>query len=184
MLADRGAFTVDADHVVHALMGPGSELSRSIGGAFGAGVLASDGSVDRKALGAIVFADEGARARLNRLVHPVVIAEEKRLLAEAERRGVQVAVVDAALMIEAGTYRNYDCLLVVFCEKRLQIQRLMSRDGLTHREAEQRVEAQLPAEEKASFADFVIDTSGDLAGTERQVQAFWKEFVRATTVEA
>ncbi|MFQ5791333.1 MAG: dephospho-CoA kinase [Acidobacteriota bacterium] len=178
LLAERGAFTVDADAVVHELLGPGTELSHRVAEEFGREVMRRDGSVDRKKLGAVVFADRVARERLNRLVHPRVIAEEKRLLAQAEGRGEKVAVVDAALMIESGTYRDYDCLVVVSCSRSLQVQRLVARDGISSAEAERRIDAQLPVEEKKQYADYVVDTSGPLAETERQVEEIWKELRR------
>ncbi len=183
LLADKGVFTVDADTIVHRLMGPNSELSGKIRDAFGAGILAEDDSVDRKKLGDLVFTNPDARRQLNQLVHPCVIREEKRLLAEAERIGERLAVVDAALMIETGTYREYDCLVVVFCEKRLQIQRLMERDGISRKKAEQRIEAQLPAEEKKRLADFLVDTSGSLSDTERQVEEIWRHLVASSSVD-
>ena len=174
LLADRGAFTIDADAVVHQLMAAGTDLTRRIGEAFGSGVLSADGSVDRTSLGRLVFADSSARSKLNALVHPDVIREEKRLLREAEGRGVGIAVVDAALMIEAGTYRDYDKLLVVHCPRALQLERLAMRDDLSPAEAARRVDAQMPVEEKKPYADFLIDTSGSLADTERQVEQIWK----------
>ena len=178
LLAGRGAFTVDADTVAHELMGPGTQLALRIGEEFSPQVLAKDGSVDRAKLGAVVFADSEARRRLNHRVHPLVIAEERARLAEAERRGVSIAVVDAALMIETGTYRDYDCLLVVTCPGHLQIERLMSRDGLSETEAVKRVEAQIPAVQKERFADYLIDTSGSIGETERRVDEIWLELLK------
>ncbi len=177
LLEGLGAFTLDADAIVHRLMGPGSELSQRISGRFGEDVLAGDGAVDRKRLGELVFSDPDRRRQLNALVHPLVIDEEQRLMADAKERGEKLAIVDAALMIEVGTYRAYDALVVVVCQRALQIERLMERNQLSVRKAAERVDAQLPAEEKKSYADFVIDTSGSLADTERQVKAVWKKLV-------
>ena len=178
LLADRGAFTIDADAVVHQLMAAGTDLTRRIGEAFGSGVLSADGSVDRTSLGRLVFADSSARSKLNALVHPDVIREEKRLLREAEGRGEDIGVVDAALMIEAGTYRDYDKLLVVHCPRALQLERLAARDDLSRAEAARRVDAQMPVEEKKAYADFLIDTSGSLADTERRVEDVWQKLRR------
>jgi dephospho-CoA kinase len=178
LLADRGALTIDADVIVHQLMAAGTDLTRRIAEAFGPGVLSADGAVDRKKLGGIVFSDSSARSKLNALVHPDVIREEKRLLREAEAARVDIAVVDAALMIEAGTYRDYDRMLVVHCPRALQIERLAARDGLAPEEAARRVDAQMPVEEKKPYADFLIDTSGSLADTERQVQETWERLCR------
>jgi dephospho-CoA kinase len=177
LLADRGALTIDADAIVHQLMGAGTDLTRRIADAFGADVLSPDGAVDRTKLGRLVFSDPAERSKLNALVHPEVIREEKRLLSEAESNGVEVAVVDAALMIEAGTYRDYDRLLVVHCPRAVQLDRLVARDGLSRAEAARRVDAQLPVEEKKPYADFLIDTSGSLSDTERQVQEVWEKLL-------
>ncbi len=174
LLAGRGALTIDADAIVHRLMDAGTDLTRRIGEAFSSDVLSPDGSVDRTKLGRLVFSDSSARWKLNALVHPDVIREEKRLLREAEGSGVDIAVVDAALMIEAGTYRDYDKLLVVHCPRALQLERLVQRDGLSRAEAARRVDAQVPVEEKKPYADFLIDTSGSLADTERQVEQIWE----------
>ena len=178
LLEGRGAFTIDADEIVHRLMGSGTNLTGRIAEAFGPDVLSPSGAVDRSRLGRIVFSDPAERAKLNALVHPEVIREEKRLLREAEDRGVAVAVVDAALMIEAGTYRDYDRLLVVHCPRALQLERLVAR-GLTSAEASRRVDAQMPVEEKKAYADCLIDTSGSLADTERQVEEVWEKLVEA-----
>jgi dephospho-CoA kinase len=175
LLADRGAFTIDADAIVHQLMGAGTDLTRRIADAFGPDVLSPEEAVDRTKLGRLVFSDPSERSKLNALVHPEVIREEKRLLREAEGKGVDVAVVDAALMIEAGTYRDYDRLLVVHCPRALQLDRLAARDGLSRTEAARRVDAQMPVDEKKPYADFLIDTSGSLADTEWQVQAVWEK---------
>ena len=145
---------------------------------FGRDVLAPDGSVDRKKLGAIVFSDPDARRELNRLVHPKVIAEEKRLLAEAERKGVQIGIVDAALMIETGTYRDYDRLVVVYCPREVQLERLVARDGLSPEDAARRVDAQLSVEEKKLYAHYVVDSPGSLEDTERRVGEVWDSLLR------
>ena len=178
LFAARGAFTVDADTVVHELMDRRTELTREIGQQFGPGVLTPEGSVDRKKLGAIVFSDPDARRNLNRLVHPKVIAEEKRLLAEAERGGVRIGVIDAALMIETGTYRDYDRLVVVYCPQEVQLERLMARDGLSRDDAARRVDAQLSVEQKKLYANYVVDSSGSLEDTERRVGEVWDSLLR------
>jgi dephospho-CoA kinase len=178
LFADRGAFTIDADHIVHQLLSATSDLARQVSQKFGGEVVAPDGSIDRKRLGAIVFSDPAARQWLNRLVHPRVISEQKRLVADAERRGESLAVVDAALMIETGTYREYDRLVVVHCPRELQIDRLRERDGLSSEGAAQRVDAQLAVEKKKAYADHLVDTSGSLDDTERQVQEIWDDLQR------
>lgn len=178
LLAERGAFTLDADTVVHELMDQRTELTQAIGQQFGSDVLVPDGSVDRKKLGAIVFSDPAARRQLNRLVHPKVIAEEKRLLEEAEREDVQIGVIDAALMIETGTYRDYDRLVVVYCPREVQLERLVAREGLSPEDAARRIDAQLSVEQKKLYADYVVDSSGSLEDTERRVGEVWDSLLR------
>ena len=178
LLAQQGAFTLDADTVVHQLMDQQTELTAAIGKEFGPDVLAPNGSVDRKKLGVIVFSDLDARRQLNRLVHPEVMAEEKRLLAEAERGNIQIGVIDAALMIETGTYRDYDRLVVVYCPREVQLERLVARDGLTPEDAALRIDSQLSVEQKKLYADYVVDSSGSLEDTERRVGEVWECLLR------
>ncbi len=177
ILAGLGAFTLDADAIVHRLMGSDSELSREVAKRFGSEVLTREGAVDRKRLGGLVFSDPERRRQLNEIVHPLVIEEEQRLIEDAKNKGEAVAVVDAALMIEVGTYSAYDAVIVAFCRRDLQIERLMKRNGFTMEEATRRVDAQLPAEEKKRYADFFIDTSGTLEDTERQVGEVWNQLL-------
>ena len=158
---ELGCATFDADQIAHSVMEPGREAYQEIVREFGREVLAQDGSIDRKKLGAIVFQDPERRQRLNEIVHPRVITEQNRLLAEAEQANPdRIAIIDAALMIESGGYKRFDKLIVVFCDKETQIERLMKRNGLTREEAGVRVAAQMSSEEKRRYADFEIDSSG------------------------
>ena len=170
ILAELGCVTFDADKIAHSCMEPGREAYDDIVREYGREVLADDGSIDRVKLGAIVFADAGRRKRLNDIVHPRVIEEQNRLLTEAEARDPEgIAVVDAALMIESGGYKRFDKLIVVFCEPEIQIERLMRRNRITREDAERRVAAQMPSDEKRRYADYEIDTSGSLEDTRRKV---------------
>jgi dephospho-CoA kinase len=164
-LAEAGVPTLDADAVVHRLLGPGTETTEEIGRAFGGGILGPDGAVDRKALGAIVFADDEARARLNAIVHPRVYEAIEAFFESARRSGAPLAVVDAALMVETGSYERYDRIVVVHCAPAQQLERLVERDGLSRAEAERRVAAQMPIEEKIAYGDELVDTSGTLDET-------------------
>src|SRR3972149_5041123 len=141
-LEERGIPTLDAAAVVPRLLQSGTDVTRQIAESFGAAVIASDGSVDRKALGAIVFTDEEARKKLNAVVPPGVRREVERFFEEREKASDPVAVVDAALMIETGSYRRYDLLVVVHCLPELQHERLMARDGLSREEGLGPVRAQ------------------------------------------
>jgi dephospho-CoA kinase len=127
-------------------------------------------------LGALVFANPACRQRLNAIVHPRVIATQERWLAEvAARNPSGIAVVDAALLIEAGAHQRCDKVVVVFCKPELQIERLMARNQLSREDALARIAAQMPTVEKLKYADYTIDTSGDYEDTNRQVRELYIE---------
>ena len=167
---ELGCATFDADKIAHTVMEPGREAFDDIVNEFGRGVLGEDGSIDRAKLGVIVFGDSDRRRRLNEIVHPRVITEQNRLLAEVERANPDgIVIVDAALMIESGGYKRFDKLIVVFCSRETQIERLMKRNSIAREEAELRVAAQMPSEEKRRYADYEIDTSGTQEETRARV---------------
>ena len=170
VLAELGCVTFDADRIAHLVMEPGRPAYDDILREFGETVLAADGSIDRKKLGAIVFPDEGSRKRLNEIVHPRVIEEQNRLLGEAEARDPNgIAVIDAALMIESGGYKRFDKLIVVYCDRETQAERLMRRADITRGNAEQRIAAQMTSEEKLRYADYRINTAGTFEETRQLV---------------
>ncbi len=173
-LAELGCQVFDADQLARDVVRPGAPALAEIVAAFGTGVLAPDGALDRAKLGSLVFADAEARARLNAIVHPRVHAEQDRLLREAEARDPRgIAVVDAALLIESGGYRRFDAVAVVWCRPEIQLARLMARDRLSRAEAERRIAAQMSSAEKRRYADFEIDTSEGFEPTRRQVVALY-----------
>ena len=184
ILRELGCVTFDADKIAHFVMEPGRAAYQDIIREFGQGVVAQDGSIDRLKLGAIVFADAARRKRLNEIVHPHVIEEQNRLLREAEESDPNaIAVVDAALMIESGGYKRFDKIIVVFCDPEMQIERLMRRNQITRREAEMRVEAQMPSSEKRLYADYEIDTSGTFDQTRALVTEVYKDLLRISKAE-
>jgi dephospho-CoA kinase len=171
MFVELGCHLIDADRVTHQLFRPGEQVYNAVVLAFGERILAPDRAIDRKVLGEIVFNDPKGRERLNGLVHPAVIQYQRDWLKEMEAEDPGgVSIVDAALMIEVGTYKFYDKLIVVTCTPEVQKQRLRARSGLTEEQIEARIHSQMPLEEKAGYADFVIDNSGDLAQTREQVE--------------
>jgi dephospho-CoA kinase len=179
LLAEMGCRVVDADVLARRVVEPGAEGLRGVVEAFGAGVLRSDGALDRARLGAIVFADEGKRQLLNSILHPLIIAEQDELMRGWEREDPRgVAVVDAALLIESGGYRRFDRLIVVHCRPEVQLERLMRRNSLTREEAAARVAAQMPQEEKLRHADFRIDTSEGFEDTRGQTAEVYAELRR------
>jgi len=170
MFVEMGCHLIDADAIVHRLFEPGQSVNRAVVDAFGQHVLAPDGRIDRRVLGELVFNNPAARDRLNALVHPAVIQYQKDWLDELESKDADaIGIVEAALMIEVGTYKNYDKVIVVVCSADEQRRRLGERSGLSAEQIEARIRAQMPMEEKRKFADFVIDTSGSLEETRRQV---------------
>ncbi len=174
MLADLGAEAIDADQVTREVMRAGSPVHAVIVEAFGPRVLAADGEIDRQRLGDIVFADPAALARLEAIVHPATIAVIDRRVATSS---ADVVVIEAIKLIEAGMADGCDSVWVTTCRPEQQVDRIMSARGLSRTEAQQRVQAQPPQEEKIARADVVIDTSGTLAQTREQVNESWKRLL-------
>ncbi len=187
LLAALGAVVIDSDAIVHELQAPGTPLLARIAESFGGEMLRRDGSLDRARLGQLVFADAAARARLNALVHPVVGRETLRRLEAAQAAGAALVVLDIPLLLEGRSRRGADPgrartasdgvseVIVVYASEAQQIERQVARDGATPEHAAERVRAQLSIEEKRALADRVIDNSGSLADTERQVQELYAE---------
>lgn len=168
---ELGCYVLDADQTAREVVKPGTKGLIRIVEAFGSGVLQASGELDRKKLGAIVFADKDKRERLNAIVHPLVIEAQDEWIRSVEARDPNgLAIIDAALMIESGGYKRFDKLVVVWCEPDIQLQRLMKRDGLSRENAEARIRAQMPQEEKKRFADHLIDTSAGFDETREQVK--------------
>ena len=171
MFVELGCHLLDSDHLTHQLLEPRQSVHEAVVREFGNQILAEDGTIDRRLLGEIVFKDHEARKKLNSLVHPAVIQRQKEWLGEMNVKDPGgIAIVDAALMIEVGTYKNYDKMIVVTCRPEIQKQRLLERSGLTNEQIDARIRAQMPLSEKVKYADFVIDNSDDLPDTRRQVQ--------------
>jgi dephospho-CoA kinase len=189
LLAQLGAVVIDADAIVHELQAPGTPLLARIAEAFGPGILRPDGALDRERLGKLVFSDPAARQRLNALVHPAVGAEMLRRLEAARASGAPLVVLDIPLLLEGraragepGRARTASDLagevIVVYAREAQQIERQVARDGATREHALERVRAQLSIEEKRELADHVIDNSGTLADTERQVRELYAKLTR------
>jgi dephospho-CoA kinase len=171
MMRDLGCTVLDADALAHRLIEPGQPAYDTVVREFGSSILRRDGTIDRKALGGIVFADRARLECLNHIIHPLVIQDHNHRLTELELANPRgIAVIEAALLIEAGYHKNLDRLVVAWCRPEQQRERLRAR-GLSLEEAEQRMAAQMSAEEKRRMAGEVIDCSGDLDKTRRQVTA-------------
>jgi dephospho-CoA kinase len=167
-LASHGIPTLDADTLAREAVAPGSSGLAAVVARFGDGVLRADGSLDRRALGATVFQDAQARADLEAIVHPRVREATATWLDRLAEAGETVAVVDIPLLFETGRDREFDRVIVTSCPRSQQVARVVERDGLTPAEAEARIDAQLPTDEKVRRADFVIDTGGTFGDTNRQ----------------
>lgn len=182
VLRELGCEVTDADRVAHEVMEPGRPAFDEIVAHFGPGVIGADGRLDRARIGEIVFADPAERERLNAIVHPRVYEAQSLWFAEIERRNPDaIAVVDAALMIETGSFRRFDKLIVAWCRPELQLQRLMERNSLTEEQARARIGAQMPSSEKLKYADYAIDTSNGFEDTRRQVEAVHAELRKQST---
>ena len=169
MLRDRDVPVLDADPLGHELLEPGQAAYEETVAAFGPEVLDAGGKVSRAKLGGIIFADAQKRAQLNQILHPRILdILQKWFAALDEPEGPEFAVVEAALIVEAGYNRNLDKLIVCWCRPEQQLERLTLR-GLSMEEVQQRIGAQMPPDEKRKLADEAIDCSGSIEETQQQV---------------
>ena len=179
MFRSLGAKIIDADQLGHELLRAGSPVHAQIVSRFGSGILDAAGEIDRGRLGEMVFADPDGRAALNAIIHPAIMARRNELLAawHAEDPGA-IVISDAALIYEAHIESRFLKVIVVWCRPEQQLERLLGKSALTREQAERRIQAQMPADEKRRRADYVIDTSGSREDTRRQVEALFPELVR------
>jgi len=171
--ASLGVPTIDADRLARDAVAPGSRVLAAVAARFGASILQPDGSLDRTSLARIVFNDSAARADLEAIVHPDVYRRIGEWLASLPPR-TRVAIADIPLLFETGHTHDFDRVVVVACEPREQLRRLVSRDGLSERDARARLDAQWPIEEKEARADYVIKTDATIADTEAQVKTVYE----------
>lgn len=176
LLAELGANIIDADQVSRDLMGPGSPVFSRIVEAFGQGVLNGDGSLNRVALGQIVFADPERRRQLEELTHPPIWEEMRRRLEVFEKQGGTIVLM-VPLLLENGREQWVDQVWVVDIPESVQLDRLQLRNGLTRQEAEARLAAQMKAADRRAKADVIIDNSGTQEETAQQVRSAWNRYV-------
>jgi dephospho-CoA kinase len=180
VFADLGCRVLDADSTAREVVAAHTPGLRAVVEAFGEGILQPDGTLDRARLGAQVFADEKKRLLLNSILHPFIIAAQDEQLRKWEEEDAErIAVVDAALMIESGGYSRFDKLIVVHCRPEIQLERLMARNAISREEAERRIAAQMPQEEKKRYADFLIDTSFGFEDTRRRTKEVYRQLREA-----
>jgi dephospho-CoA kinase len=166
----EGVACVDADAMARKVVEPGTDGLAAIVAEFGSSVLTFEGSLDRKKVAAIVFGDEGARRKLNAIIHPRVALASQEEFARAAARGHVLGCYDAALLVESGAAALFRPLIVVAARPEMQKARLMARDGLTSEEADARLEAQAPLDKKLAAADLVIWNDADLASLEQRAR--------------
>lgn len=174
-LAEHGAVVIDADRVVRDLQQPGSAVLAAIAAEFGAGMLHGDGSLDRAALGARVFGDAEAIARLNAIMHPAVRRESQRRFQEELARPDAVVVYDVPLLAETRLNEPWDLVVVAHAPAEVRARRLVELRGMTAAEAAARIGSQVGDEERLRIADVVIDTDGEMADTLRRTDELWSD---------
>lgn len=177
MFSERGAHIVDADVIAREVVLPGRPALAEIAQRFGDRVLQEDGTLNRKRLGEIVFADDAARRDLEAILHPVIRFEMQRQIdswSAADPKSL--VIVDIPLLYESGLDKRFafEDIIVVYVPRNVQMERLMQRDGMSREDAEKRLMSQMPIEDKKRLAGVVIDNSGSLEDTERQVGQFMK----------
>jgi dephospho-CoA kinase len=166
----HGIPVVDADIVARQVVEPGTAGLRLVIDEFGTEYLQGNGTLDRIALGKLVFADSGARDSINKIMLPLISAESNVQIKKFHDEGYAIVGYDAALICEMGNLENFRPLIVVHCPQDMQVARLMSRNSLTRSEAMARIEAQMPVEHKVALADYVIDTSQTIEFSREQTK--------------
>ncbi|HEU4871829.1 MAG TPA: dephospho-CoA kinase [Pyrinomonadaceae bacterium] len=176
---ELGCHVLDADQTAREVVMPDTPGLKAITQEFGEEILNPDGTLNRKQLGALVFADESRRQRLNFILHPFIIARQDEIMRGWEAEDPNgIGIIDAALMIESGGYKRFDKLIVVHCRPEVQLERLMLRDNLSRDEALRRINSQMPQEEKQKFADYLIDTSDGFELTRTQIISVHQKLIR------
>ncbi len=176
-----GVHGIDSDRIGHEVIGKDGSAFQAVVEEFGASILDASGGIDRRKLGVLVFGDDALRLRLNQLVHPFIFEREDQVFNSLQnplsnlRPGI--AMTDAALMVETGSYRRYDFVVVIFCLPEIQLRRLHARDGIAEAAAQLRIRSQMPVLEKLRYADFVIDNSGKMSNTIEQIHQVHNELV-------
>ena len=179
MLEKLGARIVDADGISRSLTAPGGKGLPAVREAFGDGVFAPDGTLDRAALAKVIFSDEAQREKLNAILHPMVHAEMESQIEACRRDGTKVVILDVPLLFEAGMQHMGDEIACACAPEEVQIQRLASRNGYGREEALGRIRSQWPLEEKKRLSDIVIDTNLPLCDLEREVCALYDRWANS-----
>jgi dephospho-CoA kinase len=178
VLEELGCYIHHADKIAHELMEPEKRAWREIVEHFGEEILNSDKTINRSKLGSIVFSNRKERLFLNKVVHPLVLEKKKEIIQSLEKEGHhKIFVSEAALTIEAGFIHFFDRIVVVYCEKEIQIKRLMERDRINREKAVEKLKSQGDAEEKKKYADYIIDTSSTIQSTIEQAERVYRNLM-------
>jgi dephospho-CoA kinase len=176
VLRDLGTHVIDADKIVHDLLSNSEDACKEVIGHFGSSIRMSDGSIDRRKLGDIIFSHPEERAWLNNCIHPRVFQIYKQKVRYLrERHPDSIVVMDAALLIETGYHKYVDKLIVVYAHQKDQVKRLMERDRFSLEQAMARITSQMPLAEKRTYADYVIDNTGTRESSEQQTREVFKK---------
>jgi dephospho-CoA kinase len=179
VFVELGCHVLDADQTAREVVMPGTPGLKALTEAFGEEILNADGSLDRKQLGTLIFADQSQRERLNHILHPFIIVRQDEIMNAWEAEDPDgIGIIDAALMIESGGYKRFDKLIVVHCRPEVQLERLMLRDKLSRDEALRRINSQMSQEEKQKFADYLIDTSDGFELTRSRSVEIYNQLIR------
>jgi len=170
MLRERGIPVIDADQIARDVVEPGKPAYEAIVAHFGREILLADGQIDRKKLGEIVFSDESERQKLNAIVHPEVRRVMREEAEAAEKNGASIVFMDIPLLFESKLQHMVDKIVVVYAPAHMQLARMMERDEMQEEQAQKRLRAQLPIDQKKAEADFLIDNSRSREEAERQVE--------------
>lgn len=175
-LKDLGCHLISADDLGHDVLQPGGDAFEPVVAEFGNGILDEAGAIDRRKLASLVFDHPERLKRLNEMVHPAVIRREEELIKQAEAADPGgIVVMEAAILVETGSYKRFEKLIVVVCTEDQQVARSVHRDGCTEEEARNRLKRQMPVEQKRKFADFIVDTSGAKEDTILQTRRVYEE---------
>lgn len=177
-LTELGAVVLDADKIGHEAFAPGSPTYSEVVATFGRDILTPQGQINRKKLGSVVFDSPGALARLNQIIHPWLYETLKSRLEGLREQKTKVAVIEAALLIEAGWLPLVDEVWVTVASRDAVLKRIKGREGLSENEITARIQSQLPAEERIKYADFVIDTDMGLSELKAKVTELWQETIK------
>jgi dephospho-CoA kinase len=171
LLKQLGAEIIDADKIAKQVIAKGSPVLKNIKKAFGVESINADGTLNRQFIRKLITTDKNARLKLNKITHPAIIKQENKLVETSKN---SIIIVDAALLIESGSYKRFEKLILVYCKPEIQLKRLMKRDNLDLQTALKHINMQMPIDEKKEYADFIIDNSNSKEETVRQVKELYE----------